>query len=190
MRISQRYGLETRQLWRPCSCISSLGARRLRFRRGGRLRLLQNAVAPDRFRQRLLALFSQFVIFARRALRRLRDRMLFPLRDDVTALLQTPQRRIDRPARQSRHIHNVEPVLIAVVERLQYHRYGEREIAFAHVPSYSGEVLYSAYMIFYIGWSMVTSRKSAGERFFSGANDPEKAVKNALALIARFTRRR
>src|SRR5215813_281908 len=82
------------------------------------LGLLQQSIAFDRFGQRLAPRARHFVILARWALLGQRDAVLLPLRGDKARALQPPQRRIDRPARQSRDVYDVEPVLITARHRL------------------------------------------------------------------------
>src|SRR5262247_4395026 len=77
---------------------------------------------PEPF-ARLLERFApglrHFVVLARRTLLGLRERLLLPLRPDEGRILQPPQRRVDRPARQPRHRHDLEAITIAILNRLQ-----------------------------------------------------------------------
>src|SRR5215510_14666524 len=80
--------------------------------------LLQQPVALYCFSQSFVPPTSHLVILARRTLLGLRDAVFLPLRGDIARALQPPQRRIDRPARQSRDVYDVEAVLITAPHRL------------------------------------------------------------------------
>src|SRR5262245_15852753 len=104
------------------------------------LGLLQQAVSLDGFRQSFTTRARHFVILARRTLLGLRDAVLFPLRGDIARAFQSPQRRIDRPAWQTRDVYDVEPVLITAGHCLQDRRGRVGEKSLSH-----GELLFSLF---------------------------------------------
>src|SRR5205085_5993457 len=100
------------------AAVLPLSARRFRLLRDGE-EALQGAIPFERISERRVSSFSQFVITTRRTLLALGDFVRFPTRRDYPRLLEPAQGRIDRAARQPRHVNNIEAVLIAARQRLQ-----------------------------------------------------------------------
>ena len=62
---------------------------------------------------------------------------------DQLIALQSPHRRIDRSARQPRHLHHAETIDIAGVDRLKDHRRRMGELCFGrHSENYTYVALY------------------------------------------------
>jgi len=80
-------------------------------------------IAFDRFGQGVLAVGCQVVVLARRSLFTLCDTGLFPFGIDKAGLLEPAQRGVHSPAGQAGYVHDVEAILIAVGQRLQYGRH-------------------------------------------------------------------